>query len=66
MAVFSNLPVAAELQVVHKHYRLIRLTSPNLNYIIGAGATLLYLDICLKVVPTVDPDVVIIMCNVSY
>jgi len=51
---------------VHKHYRLIRLTSPNLNYIIGAGATLLYLDICLNVVPTVDPDIVIIMCNVSY
>jgi len=45
--------------------RLIRLTSPNLIYIIGAGAVLLYLDMCLTVVPTTDPDVVKVLCNVS-
>ena len=45
--------------------RLIKLTSPNLNYIIGAGAILLYLAIYVSAVPTTDPTVVKWLCNVS-
>ena len=45
--------------------RLIRLSSPNLNYIIGAGAIILYIDIYLFVVPTTDSDTVAVLCNVT-
>ena len=45
--------------------RLIKLTSPNLNYIIGAGAILLYLAIYVGAVPTTDRTVVKWLCNVS-
>ena len=45
--------------------RLIKLTSPNLNYIIGGGAILLYLAIYVSAVPTTDPTVVKWLCNVS-
>lgn len=45
--------------------RLIRLTSPKLNYIIGAGAVLLYLEICVMVIPSIDPIAVTILCSVS-
>ncbi len=44
---------------------MIRLTSPNLNYIIGVGAILLYVDVYLTVVPTKDKDTVTVLCNVS-
>ncbi len=44
--------------------RLIRLTSPNLSYIIGVGAILLYVDVYLTVVPTEDKDGVTVLCNV--
>lgn len=45
-------------------FRLIRLTSPNLNYIIVAGAILLYIDVLLTVVPTEDKDAITVLCNV--
>ena len=45
--------------------RLIRLTSPKLNYFIGIGAIILYIDISLSVAPTTDPKIVTILCNVS-
>lgn len=33
------------------HYRIIKLSSPKLNYIIGFGAVLLYISIILAVIP---------------
>ena len=45
--------------------RLMRLTSPNLNYIIGTGAILLYLAIYVMVIPSTDPTAVAVLCNVS-
>ena len=45
--------------------RLIKLTSPNLNYIIGAGAILLYLAIYVMAVPSTDSTTVAVLCNVS-
>ena len=46
-------------------YRLIRLTSPNLNYLIGVGAVVLYIDIYFFVIPSTDPVAVTVYCNVS-
>ncbi len=45
--------------------RLIRLSSPNLNYIIGGGAILLYGAVYLTVIPTTDRDIISATCNVS-
>ena len=44
--------------------RLIRLSSPNLNYLIGGGAIILYMDIYFFIIPTADPKAVAILCNV--
>ena len=44
--------------------RLIRLSSPNLNYIIGAGAIILYIDVCFFIVPTTDRYAASILYNV--
>ncbi len=44
-------------------YSLIKLSSPNLNYLIGVGAIILYLDIYLQVIPTTDPFVVELLCH---
>ena len=35
-------------------YRLIQLSSPNLNYLIGPGATVFYLNIITFVIPTIN------------
>ena len=40
-------------------------TNPKLNYVLGAGALLLYLDVCIRVIPSTDPDDVKVICNVS-
>ena len=46
-------------------HRLIRLTSPNLNYFIGAGAIILYIYIYFLVIQSTDRVVVTVFCNVS-
>ena len=46
-------------------YRLIKLSSPNLNYLIIAGALILYVDVYLLVVPTTDRLVVRVLCNIT-
>ena len=43
--------------------RLIRLSSPNLNYLIGAGAIILYVDIYLFIIPTTNPQTIAELCN---
>ena len=57
---------------VCKHYvslillcRLIRLTSPNLNYMIGVGAMIFYIDVALLVTPSTNPSVVSGLCNIT-
>ena len=46
-------------------HRLIRRSSPNLNYIIGLGAIILYLNVISFVIPTTNPDFMSVLCNVS-
>lgn len=45
--------------------RLIRLTSPNLNNLIGIGAIILYFNIYVFVVPTTNQTATAVLCNVS-
>ena len=44
--------------------RLIRLSSHKLNYLIGAGALVLYIDVCFFVIPSTDQLSATIYCNV--
>ena len=46
-------------------YRLIRLSSPNLNNIICIGAIILYLDMILLVIPSTDRTDVSVLCNLN-
>ena len=63
--VLCMLILGVYFDVVQYHQlRLIRLTSPNLNYLIGAGAILLYIDVYFYVVPTSDQHTATIFCNV--
>ena len=45
--------------------RLIRLSSPKLNYLIGAGAIILYADTYFTVFPTTDPMIVATFCTLT-
>ena len=45
--------------------RLIRLSSPNLNYLIGGGAIILYMDTYFFVIPTTSSQAVAVFCNLS-
>ena len=46
-------------------HRLIRLTSPNLNYITVTGALVFYASVYFVVHPEVSEDAVTVFCNVS-
>ena len=46
-------------------YRLVRLSSSNLNYLIGLGAIVLYVNVITLVIPTTNADFAAILCNVS-
>ena len=43
----------------------MRLASTKLNYIIGIGAIILYLDTFFFVIPSTDPGVVNVFCNLK-
>ena len=58
--------VTNNIGVMLLFYRLIRLSSPNLNYLIGIGAIVLYIDICFFVIPSTDKVTVTVFCNVSF
>lgn len=45
--------------------RLIRLTSPNLNYIIGVGVVIFSLSVFMFVYPPLSIDVLVYHCGVS-
>ena len=42
--------------------RLIKLSSPNLNYLIIAGALIFYIDIYVRVVPTTSEEATKVIC----
>ncbi len=46
-------------------FRLIKLASAKLNYLIGVGAIILYLDTFFFVIPTTSPGVVTAFCNLT-
>lgn len=46
-------------------YRLTHLSSSKLDYLIVGGAIILYIHIYFRLIPTTDPKVVVILCNVS-
>lgn len=46
-------------------YRLTHLSSSKLDYLIVGGAIILYIHIYFLLIPTTDPKVVVILCNVS-
>ena len=45
--------------------RLLKMASSKLNYVIGIGAIILYLDTFFFVIPSTDPSVVSVLCNVA-
>lgn len=45
-------------------FRLMKLSSPNLNYLIGFGAIVLYIGMYLFVIPSTNPLIISIFCNV--
>ena len=47
-------------------FRIVRLTSPNLNYLIILGTILLYTTVIFFVFPTTDATYQTIFCHVSY
>lgn len=59
------------LAILTKHYtimcfhRIIRLTSPNLNYFIIAGCFIMYASIFIRLMPSTDKIVNYVRCNVS-
>lgn len=64
--VFCVIKMKDEELVILLLSRLIRLTSPNLNYLIGIGAIILYIDIYFFVIPSTDKVAVTVFCNVSF
>ena len=46
-------------------YRLIRMSSPNLNYLIGGGAIILYMNTYFFIVPTINSQAVSALCNIT-
>ena len=50
---------------MHWPCRLIRLSSSNLNYLIGLGAIILYINIITFVIPAKGMVVASVLCNVG-
>jgi gamma-aminobutyric acid type B receptor len=57
--------VCLVFNTIFRQRKLIRLSSPNLNYLICAGAIILYLDMILLVIPSTDMMVVTVLCNLN-
>nr|CAA76688.1 metabotropic glutamate GABA-like receptor [Geodia cydonium] len=51
--------------VIFRKRKLIRLSSPNLNYLIGLGAIILYFNVITLVIPTTDTVIAAILCNIN-
>lgn len=50
---------------IHYSCRLIRLNSPNLNYLMIIGICLVYLGAIIFAIPSTNPQVVVLFCLVS-
>ena len=61
---YGNSPLLLLTKLLTCTYRIIRLTSPNLNYIIISGAILLYVSVILFVFPTTDKSLATFVCQV--
>ena len=46
-------------------FRLVKLASPKVNYLIVIGAIILYLHVVSLVIPTSDPVAVTVLCNLN-
>ncbi|CAI8035412.1 Gamma-aminobutyric acid type B receptor subunit 2 [Geodia barretti] len=51
--------------IFFRNERLIRLSSPNLNYMIGLGAIVLYINVIILVIPAKDTNLAAVICNVN-
>ncbi|CAI8020636.1 Gamma-aminobutyric acid type B receptor subunit 1 [Geodia barretti] len=51
--------------IIFREKRLIRLSSPNLNYLIGLGAIVLYLNVITLVIPTTNTHFAAVLCNIN-
>ncbi len=47
------------------NFRLMKLASSKLNYLIGIGAIILYLDAIFFAIPSTNPGVVRVFCNLT-
>ena len=61
----------ASMDIAHLYFtfilcRLIRLTSPNLNYVICCGALMLYISVFFYAIHSTTPEIAIVLCYVSY
>ena len=43
----------------------MRMSSTNLNYLIGGGAIILYMDTYFFIIPTTNQQVVTVLCNLT-
>ncbi|CAI8029905.1 Gamma-aminobutyric acid type B receptor subunit 2 [Geodia barretti] len=51
--------------IIFRQRRLVRLSSSNLNYLIGLGAIVLYVNVITLVIPTTNADFAAILCNTN-
>jgi gamma-aminobutyric acid type B receptor len=51
--------------LVFRQRVLIRMSSPNLNYVIGLGAIVLYFNVVVLVIPTTEEKKALFFCNLS-
>ena len=47
------------------HFRLIKLARSKLNYLIGIGAIILYINVSLFVIPSTNLEVIHTFCNLT-
>ena len=50
---------------LHSVHRIVRLTSPNLNYFIIVGCFIMYASIFIRLMPSTDEVVNFVRCNVG-
>ena len=48
------------------NYRVVRLTTPSLNYVIISGALLMYFSVFIGLLPRIEEAVIRMQCIVSF
>lgn len=59
----DSTPLQMPLVILNFFFRLVKLASAKLNFLIGAGAIIWYLDTALFVIPVTSPTAVLVFCN---